>query len=96
MKNVYTLYIIAYVYIECLKQFWYALTNTLILVLLCVVVLEKRNVTSEKSIKKRLLEYDTAIKDSTPTSTPMKLRNQHLHDLFLETLSLINSCPDQN
>ena len=32
-----------------------------------------------------LFEYDTAIKDGH--STPMKFRNQHLPDLFLETLS---------
>ena len=37
--------------------------------------------------------HDTAIKWS---SSPLKCKNQDLHDLFLETLFWINLCPAKN
>ena len=45
-------------------------------------------------LKNIIYAHDTAIKNGP--SSPMKFKNQDLHDLFLETLFWINLCPAKN
>ena len=42
-------------------------------------------------LKNIICTHDTAIKKKS--SSPLKFKNQDLHDLFLETLFWINLCP---
>ena len=58
-----------------------------------MVYLKERNVTYENLKKKIIFENDTAIKMAQYIN---EAKNQNLHDLFIETFSFINLCPDIN